>query len=325
MILKLRRRKFLHLAAGAAALPLLPRPARALDYPNRSIHFVTGYPAGTAPDIFARLLAQPLSDRLGQQVIVENRPGATNNIGTEYVAHAPADGYTVLLTLSTNAINQTLYPNLNFDFSRDFVPVAGFASAAFVFVVNPDFPAKSVPDLVAYGNANPGKLNLATNGIGTGAQVAAVMFMMMTNAPMTIVPYKASYFPDLLAGQVQVADPPMAGVAEYIKSGKLRALAVTTAQRSRALPDVPPIADFVPGFDAAGWFGVTAPKDTPPEIVEKLAENIVTIASDAAFQSRVIALGAEPMPMASAQFGKFVADETAKWGKVVKSANIKVE
>jgi tripartite-type tricarboxylate transporter receptor subunit TctC len=325
MILNPRRRKFLHLAAGAATLPFLPRSARALDYPTRSIHFVTGYPAGTAPDIFARLLAQALSDRLGQQVIVENRPGATNNIGTEYVAHAPPDGYTLLLTLSTNAINQTLYPNLNFDFSRDFVSVAGFASTAFVFVVNPDFPAKSLPDLITYGKANPGKVNLATNGIGTGAQVAAVMFMMMTNAPMTVVPYKGNYFPDLLAGQVQVADPPMAGVAEYIKSGKLRALAVTTAQRSRALPDVPPVADFVPDFAAAGWFGVAAPKGTPPEIVEKLAATVVGVASDSAFQSRVIALGAEPMPMTSAQFGKFVADETEKWGRVVKSANIRVE
>jgi tripartite-type tricarboxylate transporter receptor subunit TctC len=322
---KLRRRRFLHLAAGAATLPFLPRSARAFDYPTRSIHFVTGYPAGTAPDIFARLLAQPLSDRLGQQVIVENRPGATNNIGTEYVAHAPPDGYTLLLTLSTNAINQTLYPNLNFDFSRDLVPVAGFASTAFVFVVNPDFPAKSLPDLIAYGKANPGKVNLATNGIGTGAQVAAVMFMMMTDAPMTIVPYKGNYFPDLLAGQVQLADPPMAGVAEYIKSGKLRALAVTTAQRSRALPDLPPVADFVPDFAAAGWFGVTAPKDTPPEIVEKLSASIVGVASDTAFQSRVIALGAEPMPMTSTQFGKFIADETEKWGKVVKAADIKVE
>jgi tripartite-type tricarboxylate transporter receptor subunit TctC len=320
---RLPRRTFLNLAAGAAALPAVSRFARADTYPSRPVHIVTGYPAGTAPDIMGRLLAQPLSDRLGQQFVVDNRPGATNNIGTELVVHAPPDGYTLLLTVSANAINETLYTNLNFDFSRDLVPVAGFASTAFVFVVNPDFPAKTVPDLIAYAKANPDKVNLATNGIGTGAHVAAVMLMMMTDTKMTIVPYKSSYFTDLLGGQVQVADPPMAGVAEYIKGGKLRALAVTTAKRASALPDVATVADTVAGFDAAGWFGISAPKGTPVDIVEKLAAAIVPIASDPSFQSRVTTLGAEPMPMTTAQFGNFVADETAKWAKVIKFAGIK--
>ena len=323
--MRLPRRGFLHLAASAAALAVVSRSGWAETYPTRPVHISTGYPAGTAPDIMARLLAQPLSDRLGQQFVVENRPGATNNIGTELVAHAPPDGYTLLLTVSANAINETLYTNLKFDFSRDLVPVAGFASTPFVFVVNPDFPAKTVPDLIAYAKANPGKVNLATNGIGTGAHVAAIMLLMMTDTNMTIVPYKSNYFTDLLGGQVQVADPPMAGVAQYIKNGKLRALAVTTAKRASALPDVVTVADTVPGFDAAGWFGISVPKGTPTDIVEKLTAAIVAIASDPSFQSRVTALGAEPMPMTAAQFGKFVADETDKWGKVIRAANIKAE
>ena len=323
--MKLPRRKFLQLAASAAALSVVSRPSWAETYPTRPVHIFTGYPAGTAPDIMARLLAQPLSDRLGQQFVVENRPGATNNIGTELVARAPPDGYTLLLTVSANAINETLYTNLKFDFSRDLVPVAGFASTPFVFVVNPDFPAKTVPDLIAYAKANPGRVNLATNGIGTGAHVAAVMLMIMTDTNMTIVPYKSNYFTDLLSGQVQIADPPMAGVAQYIKNGKLRALAVTTAKRANTLPDVVTVANTVPGFDAAGWFGISVPKGTPADIVEKLAAAIVSIASDPSFQSRVMALGAEPMPMTTAQFGKFIADETEKWGKVIRAAHIKVE
>ena len=323
--MRLHRRKILHLAASAAALPFVSRSGWAETYPLRPVHVLSGYPAGTAPDIMARLLAQPLSERLGQQFVVENRPGATNNIGTELVAHAPPDGYTLLLTVSANAINETLYTNLNFDFSRDLVPVAGFASTAFVFVVNPEFSAKTIPDLIAYAKANPGKVNLATNGIGTGAHVAAVMLMMMTGTKMTIVPYKSNYFTDLLGGQVQVADPPMAGVAQYIKDGKLRALAVTTAKRASALPDVVTVAETVPGFDASGWFGISAPKSTPADIVEKLAAAIVPIASDPAFQSRVTTLGAEPMPMTTAQFGKFVADETEKWAKVINFAGIKPE
>jgi tripartite-type tricarboxylate transporter receptor subunit TctC len=322
-MVKLPRRTFLHLAAAAAALPAVSRLASADSYPSRPVHIVTGYPAGTAPDIMARLLAQPLSDRLGQQFVVDNRPGATNNIGTELVAHAPPDGYTLLLTVSANAINETLYGNLNFDFSRDLVPVAGFASTPFVFVVNPDFPAKTIPELIAYAKANPGSVDLATNGIGTGAHVAAVMLMMMTNTTMTIVPYKSSYFTDLLGGQVQVADPPMAGVAQFLKDGKLRALAVTTAKRASALPDLGTVADTVAGFDAAGWFGISVPKGTPGDIIETLAAAIVPIASDPAFQSRVTTLGAEPMPMATAQFGKFVAAETEKWAKVIKFAGIK--
>lgn len=323
--MKLPRRKFLQLAASAAALSVVSRPSWAETYPTRPVHIFTGYPAGTAPDIMARLLAQPLSDRLGQQFVVENRPGATNNIGTELVARAPPDGYTLLLTVSANAINETLYTNLKFDFSRDLVPVAGFASTPFVFVVNPDFPAKTVPDLIAYAKANPGRVNLATNGIGTGAHVAAVMLMIMTDTNMTIVPYKSNYFTDLLSGQVQIADPPMAGVAQYIKNGKLRALAVTTAKRANTLPDVVTVANTVPGFDAAGWFGISVPKGTPADIVEKLAAAIVSIVSDPSFQSRVMALGAEPMPMTTAQFGKFIADETEKWGKVIRAAHIKVE
>jgi tripartite-type tricarboxylate transporter receptor subunit TctC len=324
-MMKLPRREFLRLTGAAAVVPTLPGTARADAYPSRPVHIVTGYPAGTAPDIIARLIAQPLSDRLGQQFIVDNRPAAADNIGTEIVARAPPDGYTLLMTLSTNAINATLYNNLNFDFARDFIPIAGIGRAYFVFVVNPDFPVKTFPELVAYAKANPGRVNFATNGLGTGAHVAAEMLMMMTDAKLTVVPYKSNFFADLLGGQVQLADPPLSGVIGYIKEGKLRALAVTTAKRANALPDVPAVAELLPGYDAYGWFGLSAPKDTPADVVATLAKATLASVADPAFQSRLSALGTEPMPLPPAEFGKFIAEEIEKWGKVVKFANLKPE
>jgi tripartite-type tricarboxylate transporter receptor subunit TctC len=297
--------------------------ASALDYPARPVHLVAGYPAGAAPDIVARLMAQWLADRLGQQFIVDNRPGAASNIGTEVVAKAPPDGYTLLVTVSTNAVNATLYKNLNFDFSRDLVPVAGIGRTPFAIVVHAAFPAKTVPELIAYAKANPGKIDMATNGVGTGPHVAGELFMMMTGTKLTHVPYKGSYLTDLLGGQVPLVFMPVAAVMEFIKDGRLHAIAVTTAERSRALPDVPALAEFLPGYAAAGWYGICVPTGTPAAIIDKLATAILASVADANLQSRLASLGIEPTPMTTAEFGKFIADEIEKWAKVIKFANVK--
>ena len=290
---KLPRREFLHLTAGAAALTLAPSRARALDYPTRPVHIVTGYPAGAGPDIISRLIAQALSQSMGQQFIVDNRPGASSNIGTEIVAHSAPDGYTLLTTVSTNAVNATFYTNLNFDFGRDLKPVAGIGRTPFVFAANPGFPPKTIPELIAYAKANPGKVNFATQGVGSGPHVSAELFKMLTGVDLVHVPYKTNYTTDLIGGQIPLAVAPMAQVIEFIRDGRLRGIAVTTATRSDALPDVPAISEFVPGYEAAGWYGITAPAGTPADVVAKLAAAIVAAGNDATFKSRLVALGVE--------------------------------
>jgi len=323
--MRLPRRQLLHLAASAAALSAWPRAATALDYPTRPVHIVAGYPAGAGPDIIARLVALALSDKLGQQFIVDNRPGASSNIGTEIVAHAAPDGYTLLTTVSTNAVNATFYTNLNFDFGRDLVPVAGIGRTPFVFTANPGFPPKTVPELIAYSKANPGKVNFATQGVGSGPHVSAELFKMLTGADLVHVPYKTNYNTDLMGGQIPLAVSPMAQVIEFIRDGRLRAIAVTTATRSDALPDVPAIGEFVPGYESAGWYGICAPAGTPADVVAKLATNIVAVGADPLFKSRLVAIGVESTPMTTEQFKTFVADEIAKWAKVVKFAALKAD
>jgi tripartite-type tricarboxylate transporter receptor subunit TctC len=323
--MKRSRRVFLCLAGSAAALPALPRFASALDYPTRPVHLVVGFPAGLSPDILARLVGQPLSERLGQQFIVDNRPGAASNIGTEVVAHAAPDGYTVLLTISGNAINATLYTHLNFNFARDLTPVAAIGRTPFVIVVNPAFPVKSVPEMIDYAKANPGKINIASAGPGTGPHVACELFKMMTGVDMVQVPYKASYMTDLLGGQIPIAFGPIAQIIEDVRAGKLIAIGVTTPTRSDAAPQIPAIAEFVPGYAASGWYGICAPTGTPNDIIEKLNAAITACVTDPSLKSRLLNLGVEPMPMSVAEFKKFVADEIAKYAKVIQFAGIKVE
>jgi len=262
---KLPRRKFLYLAAGAAALPALSWHARADTYPSRPVRLIVGFPAGNASDIVTRLMAQSLSERLGQQFIVENRPGASGNIGTEVVVRAPPDGYTLLMTVVTgNAINATLYPNLNFNFIRDIAPVASIGGGAYVMVVNPSVPAKTVPEFIAYAKANPGKINYASAGIGGPTHIFGELFTMMAGVDLLHVPYRGSFLPDLLGGQVQAVFGPISQLIEHIRSGKLRALAVTTATRQAALPDIPTVAEFLPSYEGSVWYGVGAPKTSPP-------------------------------------------------------------
>ncbi len=289
------------------------------------MHLVVGFPAGLSPDILARLVGQPLSERLGQQFIVDNRPGAASNIGTEVVAHAAPDGYTVLLTISGNAINATLYTHLNFDFARDLTPVAAIGRTPFVIVVNPAFPVKSVPALIDNAKANPGKINIASAGPGTGPHVACELFKMMTGVDMVQVPYKGSYMTDLLGGQIPIAFAPIAQIIEDVRAGKLIAIGVTTPTRSDAAPQIPAIAEFVPGYVASGWYGICAPTGTPDEIIEKLNAAITACVTDPSLKSRLLNLGVEPTPMSVAEFKKFVAEEIAKYAKVVQFAGIKVE
>jgi len=259
--MKLPRRNFLHLAAGAAALPAVSRIARAQTYPTRPVRIVVGFPAGSAPDIIARLIGQGLSERLGQQFVIENRPGAASNIGTEIVVKAPPDGYTLLLVVATNTVNATLDTNLNFNFIRDIGPVASIAGTSYGMLVNQSFPLKTVPEFIAYAKTNPGKINMASAGTGSGPHVVGELFKMMTGVDLVHVPYRGSYWPDLLSGQVQVAFAPMPSSTGYIQAGTLRALAVTSATRSEALPNIPTVGEFVPGYEAIGWYGLGAPRD----------------------------------------------------------------
>jgi tripartite-type tricarboxylate transporter receptor subunit TctC len=299
--------------------------ALADSYPTRPVHIVVGFAAGINPDIIARLIAQPLSERLGQQFIVDDRPGAASNIGTEVVVRAPADGYTLLAVVSTNTINATLYDNLNFNFSRDIEPVAGTVRLPSVMAVTPLFPAKTVPDFIAYAKANPGKVTMASAGTGTASHVIGELFKVMTGIDMLHVPYRGSYMPDLLSGQVQVVFSPIAQSIDFIRDGRLRALAVTSATRSNALPDVPAVAEFVPGYEAYVWDGIGAPKNTPAEIIDKLNKAINISLADPDMKVRLSNLGAEPMLMTPGEFGKFIADEIEKWAKVIRAANIKAE
>jgi tripartite-type tricarboxylate transporter receptor subunit TctC len=311
------------LAAAAAAFPAVSRSASALDYPSRPVHLIVGLPPGSAPDIVARLVGQWLSQRLGQSFVVENRPGASTNIATEDVVRAPPDGYTLLMIVAGNAINASLYQNLNFDFVRDIAPVASVGRTPFAMVVNPAVPAKTVPEFIAYAKANPGKINMASTGVGGANHVFGELFKMMSGVDLVHVPYRGSLFPDLLAGQVQVYFGAIPGVIAAVRSGKLRALAVTTATRVAALPGVPAMDEFVPGYEASGWLGIGAPKNISAAVSEKLYNEIKAFGADAKMRARLVGLGVEPMSMTPDEFKKFIADETAKWAKVVKFAGIK--
>jgi tripartite-type tricarboxylate transporter receptor subunit TctC len=322
--MKLQRRRFLHLVFGAAALPVLPRTASALDYPARPVRIVVPYPAGIAPDIVARLIAQPLSQRLKQQFIVDNRPGGASNIGTEIVAHAPADGYTLLVVTTTNTINTSLYDNLDFDLIRDIAPVAGLVRLGLVIVVNPSVPTRTLPEFIAYAKANPGKINYASVGSGAATNVAGELFKQMAGVDLVNVPYRSNYLPDLLSGEVQASFTPILQSIGYIKSGRLRALAVTGATRSESLPDVPTAAEFVPGYEANVWDAVGAPAKTPLGIIAQLNREINAVLSDPAIKTQLAGLGAEPMLMTPSEFGKYMIAETERWGRVVKTAGIKV-
>jgi tripartite-type tricarboxylate transporter receptor subunit TctC len=322
--MKLLRRQFLHLVAGATALPAVSRTALgAQSYPAHPVRVIVGLPAGLQPDIVARLVAQGLSERLGQPVIIENRPGAGGNIATELVIRAPSDGYLLLLTIASDAFNATLYSNLTFNYVRDTVPVAMICTTPFVMVVNPSVPAKTVPEFLANAKANPGKINMASSGIGTAPHLVGELFKMMTGVDLVHVPYRTSSMPDLLAGQVQVTFAGLGSAIEYIRTGKLRALGVTTAARVEALPEIPAIGEFVTGYEASGWNGIIAPKNTPDEIVKKLNSAINAVVADPKIKTHLISLGVVPMSMTPSEFGKLIANETEKWAKVVKFAGIK--
>jgi tripartite-type tricarboxylate transporter receptor subunit TctC len=325
--MQFRRRQFLQLAGAAAAAPAIPQLASALDYPTRPVRIVVGYAAGGGTDIVARLMGQWLSERLGQQFVIENRTGAATNIGTEAVVRASADGYTLLLAQTANAINATLYKILNFNFIRDLTPVAGIIRVPNVMVVNPSLPAKTVPEFIAYAKANPGKINMASGGAGGPDHMSGELFKMMAAVNMVHVAYRGQSpaLTDLLAGQVQVtfSSPPSSIV--YIRAEKLRALAVTTATRSAAMPDIPTVGDFVPGYDTSQWYGINAPKNTAAEIVDKLNKEINAALADPKMKARLADLGGAVLPGSPGEYGSLIAEDTEKWAKVVKFAGIKAE
>jgi tripartite-type tricarboxylate transporter receptor subunit TctC len=325
--MKLPRRNFLCLTAGAAALPVFPRIARAQAYPTRPARIVVPVPPGGALDILARLIGQWLSDRLGQTFVIENRPGGGTNIGVEAVVRAPPDGYTLLMIDVSPAINATLFNKLNFDFIRDIAPVANIVRVPNIMVVNPAFPAKTVPEFIAYAKANPGKISLASAGIGTPNHLSGELFKAMAGIDMAHVPYRGGgpAIADLLGGQVDVTFAVVSTAIEYIRTGKLRALAVTSATRQEALPDIPTVADFLPGYEASGWFGLFAPKNTSVEIVDKLNREINAALADPKVKARLADLGGTVLPGSPADFGKLVVDDKEKWAKVIRAANIKPE
>jgi tripartite-type tricarboxylate transporter receptor subunit TctC len=325
--MKLPRRNFLHLAAGAAALPLVSRMARAQAYPSRPVRIVVPFTPGGASDITARLMGQWLSERLGQQFVIDNRPGGGTNIGTEAVVRAPADGYTLLMVGGYNAINATLYDKLNHNFIRDIAPVAGIIVVPNVMVVNPSVPAATVPEFIAYAKSKPGKTTMASAGTGTPSHVTGELFKMMAGVNLVHVPYRGGgpALTDLLSGQVQVMFATMPSSIEYIRAGKLRALAVATATRSEALPDVSTVGEFVPGYEASSWSGLGAPRATPPEIVDKLNKEVNAALDDPKMKARLADLGGVALPGSPADFGKLIADETEKWAKVIKFSGAKPE
>jgi tripartite-type tricarboxylate transporter receptor subunit TctC len=317
----------LHLAAGAAALPAMPIIAWAQSYPVRPVHLICPFAAGGPNDITARLIGQALSERLGQPFVIDNRAGAGANVGTEAVVRAPADGYTLLLASSANAVNASLYDKLSYDYIRDIAPIASILRVPNVMVVNPSVPAKTVPEFIAYAKANPGKLNMATSGNGSTTHVSGELFKELAGVDLVVVAYRGGgpALIDLLSGQMQVMFEPTIAAIEFIRAGKLRALAVTTATRSELLPDIPTVSEFVPGYEASQWYGIGAPKNTPAEVVAKLNTEINAALADPKLQARLADLGGIPTPMTPIEFGKFVADETVKWGKVVRAGNIKPE
>jgi tripartite-type tricarboxylate transporter receptor subunit TctC len=321
--MKLRRRQFLHLATGAAALPALSRVVRAEAYPARPVRLVVGFYAGSGPDILARVIGQWLSERLGQQFIVDNRPGAGGNVGTEEVVRAPADGYTLLLVTPANAINPTLYEHLNFNFVRDIAPVAALISVPLAIEVTPSLPAKTLPEFIAYAKANPGKINMASAGNGSIGHVAGELFMAMAGVDLVHVPYRSNPLPDLLGGQVQLMFQTVPASIQYFRAGKLRPLAVTTAARSEALPDIPAVGEFVPGYEATVWDGIGAPKNTPAEIIDTLNREINAALADPKIKTRLTNLGDTVLTLSPADFGKLIVNETEKWAKVIKFAGAK--
>jgi tripartite-type tricarboxylate transporter receptor subunit TctC len=321
--MKIHRRTFLHLAAGAAAFSAASGTASAEAYPVRPVRIIVGFPAGTSSDLTARLIGQWLSKQLGQQFIVENRTGAGTNIAADTVVHSPADGYTLLWVTQTNAINASIYKALDFNFIRDIQPVASIIKVPAVMMVHPSVPAKTVPEFIAYAKANPGKINMSTPGIGSINHVAGELFKMMAGVNLLAVHYRSSQFPDLLSGQVQVTFNPLPSSLEFIRAGKLRALAVTSTTRQAVLPDTATVAQFLPGYEATAWFGIGAPKATPAAIVDKLNREINAGLVDTKLNARLVDLGGEPVVDSSDQFANFIAAETKKWAKVVKFANIK--
>jgi tripartite-type tricarboxylate transporter receptor subunit TctC len=325
--MKLIRRRFLHLAAGAAALPVASRVAFAQTYPTQPVRIIVGFAPGSGSDIFARLMAQWLSERMGQTFVIENRAGAGGNIGTEAAAKSPPDGYTLLQTVPAHAVNDTLYDKLSVNFLRDLVPVGGTARVPFVLEVNLSVPVTTVPEFIAYAKANPGKLNFASPGIGTGIHMSGELFKLMTGVNIVHVPYRgaAGAMTDLIGGQVQVMFDTMAASIPHIKAGKVRALAVTTAGRSALLPDLPTVGDFIPGYEASGPFGLAAPKNTPPEIVARINKEMNAVLADPKVKARLADLGSDALTGSPAEYAKLMADETEKWAKVIRTANIKVE
>jgi tripartite-type tricarboxylate transporter receptor subunit TctC len=325
--MKVGRRAFLHLTACAAAVPILPRFARAQSYPTRPVRLMVGFPPGGGVDIVARVLGQWLSERLGQQFIIDNRPGAGGNIATEASVRAPADGYTLLIATPSNAINASLYQKLSFDFIRDIVPIAGIMRVPLVMEVNPSFPARTVPEFIAYAKANPGKINMASAGTGTSLHMSGELFKILTGVDLVHVPYRggAPALTDLMGGQVQVIFSVMPETIEFVRAGKLRALAVTTASRSDQLPDVPSVSEFVPGYESSSWYGVAAPKGTPAQIVDTLNREVNAALADPKMKARFAELGGMLLPGSPAEFGKFIAEETEKWAKVVRFSGAKAE
>jgi tripartite-type tricarboxylate transporter receptor subunit TctC len=322
--MKLQRRRFLQLATGVVVLPAVSRVAWTQTYPAQPVRMIVGYPAGNASDIITRMMAQSLSERLGQRFFVENRPGAGGSIGTEVVVRAPPDGYTLLMSVVTaSAINATYYANLNYNFIHDIAPIASIGAGSYMMVVNPSVPAKTLPEFIAYAKANPGRINMASAGNGTPTHVFGELFKMMAGVDLVHIPYSGSFLPDLLGGQVQVVFGPIAQFVEHIHAGKLRAVAVLAATREAILPDIPTMAESVPGYEASVRYGIGAPRNTPGEVIDKLNTEINAALSDPKMTTRLAEIGAVPIPMTPADFGKFIADDTEKWGKVVRAANIK--
>jgi tripartite-type tricarboxylate transporter receptor subunit TctC len=321
------RRRFLRLAAGASVASAFSHRAFALDYPTRPVHLIVGFAAGSGLDLYARLIGQWLSDRLGQTFVIENHVGAGSNAATDAVVHAPPDGYTLLMASAAVFTNASLYSNLGFDFIHDIAPVGSVASAAFVMVTNPSFPPKTISELIAYAKANPGKISVGSAGVGTLTHVAGELFKMMTGVAMVHVPYRGEppELTDLVAGQIQLAFISLPAASEFIKAGKLHALAVTTAQRSQMFPDIPAVAEFLPGYQASGWAGIGAPRATPSVIIDKLNKELNAGLVDAKIKAQFATLGAETVPSTPAEYEKVIVAETEKWGKVIRAANIIVE
>jgi len=323
--MNLLRRTFLHLLAGVAALPAISRPACAQAYPSRPVRWIVGFTPAGGNDITARLIGQWLTDRLGQPFVIENRPGAGTNIAAEIVINSPPDGYTLFLTNFSNAVNAALYEKLSFDFMRDMVPVVGISRAPVILAINPSVPAKTVPEFIAYAKANPGKLNMGSAGIGSAGHLAGELLQMMTGIKLVHVPYRgnAPALTDLIAGQVQLVFPSSASSIEHVRTGNVRGLAVTGSTRLDALPDLPTVADFVPGYEASSLYGIGAPRNTPAEVIDRLNKEVNAALADPKLKARLADLGGTPFGGSSAEFGKLMAEETEKWGKVVKFAGIK--